>query len=91
MRSLFINSFDTAVNANYIFSLAKPTFSEKGNFWKLVEEKMLDHLQDFLTVMEDEKISGAIESLVYDTDDQTSAKQSEAKINPAGFLIWVTG
>ena len=52
---------------------------------------MLDHLQDFLTVMEDEKISGAIESLAYDTDDQTSAKQSEAKINPAGFLIWVTG
>ena len=91
MRSLFINSFDTAVNANYIFSLAEPTFSEKENFWKLVEEKMLDHLQDFLTVMEDEKISGAIESLAYDTDDQTSAKQSEAKINPAGFLIWVTG
>ena len=52
---------------------------------------MLDHLQGFLIVMEAEKISGAIESSAYDTDDETSAKESEAKINLAGFLKWVTG
>ena len=90
-RSLFINSFNTAVNANYVFSLVEPTFSEEGSFWKTVEEKMLDHLQDFLMMMEDEKIFGATESLVYNTDDETSAKESEAKINPAGFLKWMTG
>ena len=52
---------------------------------------MLDHLQAFLMVMEDEKIPGAIESLAYDTDDETSAKESESKINTAGLLKWVTG
>ena len=91
LRSLFINSFDRFVNANYVFSLVEPTFSEEGSFRKPVEEKMLDHLQDFLIMMEDEKISGATESLAYDIDDETSAKESEAKINSAGFLKWVTG
>ena len=36
-------------------------------------------------------MSGVTESLTYDTDDETSAKESEIKINPAGFLKWVTG
>ena len=40
LRSLFINFFDTAVNANDVFSLA-----EEGTFRRSVEEKMLDHLQ----------------------------------------------
>ena len=75
MRSLFINSFHTAVNANYVSSLVEATFSEEGSFRKSVEEKMLDHLHDFLIVMEDEKVSGAIESLAYDMDDETSAKE----------------
>ena len=52
---------------------------------------MLHHLQDFLIMMEDEKSSGVTESLTYDTDDETSAKESEIKINLAGFLKWVTG
>ena len=86
-----MNSFDKAVNANYVFLLVEPTFSEEGKFWKSVKEKVLDHLQGFLIVMEDEKMSGAIESLEYDTDEETSAKQSEAKINLAGFLKWMTG
>ena len=91
LRSLFINFFDNAVNANYVFSLVKPTFSNEGSFRKSVKVKMLDHLQDFLIIMEDEKISGATESLGYDTDDETSVKESEAKINSAGFLKRVTG
>ena len=63
LRSLSINSFETVVNANYVFSLVEPTFSDKGSFRKSVEEKMLDNLQDFLIMTEDEKISGATESL----------------------------
>ena len=49
----------------------EPFFSENGSFRKSVEEKMLDHLQDFLIMMEDEKNSGVTESLAYDTDDET--------------------
>ena len=64
----------------------EPSFSEEGSFRKSLEEKILDHLQDFLIMMEDEKISGATESIAYHTDDETSVKESEAKINPAGFL-----
>ena len=63
LRSLSINSFETVVNANYVFSLVEPTLSDKGSFRKSVEEKMLDNLQDFLIMTEDEKISGATESL----------------------------
>ena len=47
LRSLFINSFDTAVNANYVFSLVEPTFSEEGSFWKSVQKNMLDHFTGF--------------------------------------------
>ena len=91
LGSLFINSFDTAVNASYVFSLLEPTFSVEGSFRNLVEEKMLDHLQDFLMMMKDENISCVTESLAYDTDNETSTKESEAKINQAGFLKWSTG
>ena len=91
LASLFINSFDTAVNANYVFSLVEPSFSEEGSFRNSVEEKMFDHLQDFLIMMKDENISCVTESLAYDTDNETSTKESEAKINPAGFLKWATG
>ena len=91
LRSLFINSFDTALNANYAFSLVKPTLSEEGSFLKSVEEKMLDHLQYFLMMMRNQTISGVKESLAYDTDNETSVKVSDDKINPADFLKWVTG
>ena len=91
LRSLFINYSDTVVNANYIFFLVEPTFSNEGSFRKSIEQKMLGHLQDFLITMEDEKISSVSESLAYRTEDKTSAKESEAKINSAGFLKWVTG
>ena len=76
LGSLFINSFDTAVNASYVFSLLEPTFSVEGSFRNLVEEKMLDHLQDFLMMMKDENISCVTESLAYDTDNETSTKWS---------------
>ena len=46
---------------------------------------MFDHLQYFLIMMEDEKISGVTDSLAYNTGNETSAKKSDAKINPAGF------
>ena len=63
LRSLSINSFETVVNANYVFSLVESTLSDKGSFRKSVEEKMVDNLQDFLIMTEDEKISDAAESL----------------------------
>ena len=91
LRSLSINSFETVVNTNYVFSLVEPTLSDKGSFRKSAEEKMLDNLQDFLIMTEDEKISDATESLAYYADDEISAKELEAKINPAGFLKWVAG
>ena len=91
LRSLSINSFETVVNANYVFSLVEPTLSDKGSFRKSVEEKMFDNLQDFLIMTEDERISGATEFLAYYADDEISAKELEAKINPAGFLKWVAG
>ena len=91
LRSLSINSFETVVNANYVFSLVEPTLSDKGSFRKSVEEKMLDNLQDFLIMTEDEKISGATESLAQYADDEISAKELEANINPAGFLKWLIG
>ena len=59
-------------------------FPEEGSFRTSVEEKMLDHLQNFLIMMEDEKISGVTDSLGYNTGNETSAKKLEAKINPAG-------
>ena len=60
-------------------------FPEEGSFRTSVEEKMFDHLQYFLIMMEDEKISGVTDSLAYNTGNETSAKKSDAKINPAGF------
>ena len=52
---------------------------------------MLDHLQYFLMMMRNQTISGVKESLAYDTDNETSVKVSDDKINPADFLKWVTG
>ena len=40
LRILFISSFATAVNANYVFSMVEPTLSDESSLRKSVVEKM---------------------------------------------------
>ena len=42
-----------AVDANYLFSIIQPKFSEPGSIRKEKEESMMDFLQDFLFQLED--------------------------------------
>ena len=46
------------VDANYLAGLLRPQYSPEGSSRRLVEEKVVDHLQDFLLSLEDDNITG---------------------------------
>ena len=54
-KALFVQDDhdESAVDANYLFSIMNPEFSEAGSTRKEIEESMMDFLQDFLFGLED--------------------------------------
>lgn len=54
-KEIFIMGSDD-VNANYLFSLMYPEYSEDGTTLKQIEESIMDLFQDFLFSLEDDKI-----------------------------------
>ena len=68
-HSLFVRGQQKAVDADYVFSLLKPKFSEDGSSRRVEKEQMTDYFQDFLMGLEDEKVGGDAEALAYATGD----------------------
>ena len=92
----------SSVDANYVVSLLRPQYSEGGTVTRTVEEKLFDHLHDFIMSIEDTTVTGHIEELAYDhedTEDKAGGKHNVeevqetqvADISPSGMLGWLTG
>ena len=89
-KEIFIMGSDV-VDANYLFSLMYPEYSEDGTTLKQIEESIMDLFQDFLFSLEDDKI-------VSSNDDDDKAGPSgdnevfqAADLTPAGVMGWLTG
>ena len=99
-KSLFIIGPTEEVNANYVFSLVKPSYSIEGSDRHQTEENIIDNFQDVLMALEDENVSGYFEPLPWrdknnphddDYDEDEVKFSTSADISPAGVLGWLTG
>lgn len=102
-RGLFVMGKQTKVDANYLFSLMAPEFSPQGSSHRCTEEQVMDHFQDFLLSLEDDKVTGYAEPVAWKAEDDLNVlqqsppddKEMEQLINPdltpAGVLGWLTG
>ena len=100
-KEIFIKGSDK-VDANYLFSLMFPEYSEDGTTLKQIEESIMDLLQDFLFSLEDDKIvSGYTEAMssndgnaeIGDTAGSSEGNEvfQVADLTPAGVMGWLTG
>lgn len=89
-------------DANYLFSLISPAYSEVGSSRKSSEEIIMDHFQDFLMEVEDTQITGYKEVVAWKADgDQDQDKLDSAESNDEhsitpdvsipGIMGWLTG
>ena len=89
---LFVKDGSEHVDSNYVFSLIKPIFSEESSSKRIYEEAIIDHLQDYLNMVEDEKVTGYSAPLAYACEETLdNQKEQCAEISSAGILKWLTG
>ena len=91
-----MDSLLQVIDANYVVSCLIPCYSE------VVEEEILDHFQDLLISLEDERVMSYTEDLAWNNgDDWDSLLDAEDKdergscqapdLTPGGILKWLTG
>lgn len=102
-RSLFVIGQQKKVDANYLFSLMVPEYSVEGSSHRHTEEQVMDHFQDFLLTLEDERITGYAEPIAWKAEDDLNVLQQgppdgeeieeliSPDLTPAGVLGWLTG
>ncbi|CAH3033261.1 unnamed protein product [Porites lobata] len=96
-KPLFVKGSNQVVDANYVFSLVNPSYSEQGSSKRPLEEAVIDNLQDFLMSLEDEQITGYSEPVAWKDFNDTNTESSEVErfqsmdTTPSGVLGWLTG
>ncbi|KAL9961148.1 hypothetical protein ACROYT_G030041 [Oculina patagonica] len=102
-QSLFVIGQQKKVDANYLFSLMVPEYSLEGSSHRHTEEQVMDHFQDFLLTLQDERISGYAEAIAWKAEDDLNVLQQDPpdggkreelispELTPAGVLGWLTG
>ena len=103
-KELFVKGNESCiVDANYVYSLMSPVYSDEGTSKRVLEDSVLDHFQDFLMALEDESICGYTEAIAWEDaysskeipDDAVPTEENSqfktANLTPAGVLGWLTG
>ena len=102
-KQYFVIGQTQPVDANFVFSLMKPRYSEEGSTWKEIEKNMMDMFQDFLNLSEDsdEMVTGYSEAVSWnylETDEcpqpcygGEDEKFQLPEISVPGLLGWLTG
>ena len=99
-KSLFVKGHIDDVDANYLAGLLQPQYSSQGSSRRYVEEKVVDHFQDFLLSLEDENITGYSAPVAWNYEDsqlEDKAESSEAEkfhspdLTASGVMGWLTG
>ena len=104
-KPLFVKGHISDVDANYLAGALNPQYSPEGSSKRLVEEKVVDHFQDFLLSLEDENITGysapiawnyAEDSQLQDRaefpgESSESEKFHSPELTASGVMGWLTG
>jgi len=102
-KSLFVKlgSEKGNISANELFSMVDPQYSEPGSSRRQVEEIVMDHLQDFLMSLEDDRnIMGYAFPVTWNYKEQQDNEQHSSQpteefetpeLTPSGIMGWLTG
>ena len=98
-RSLFVIDFknDFVPDADYLFSLMKPIYSEEGSTKRVIEESVMDYLQDVLIAIEDTPVSGYSTAVAWNYgESENDASTSEEvfqtpDMSVGGIMGWLIG
>ena len=103
-KQLFVIGIECQnVDANYVFSLLSPEYSDDGTSKRIFENAIMDNFQDFLNTLEDESICGYTEAIAWNDGNPTeqvsdgteelgeNSQFQMANLTPAGVLGWLTG
>ena len=103
-KELFVRGNESyAVDANYVYSLMSPEYSEEGTSKRVLEDSVLDQFQDFLMTLEDESACGYTEAIAWEDSYSTKEMPDDAgrtkenpqfkteNLTPASVLGWLTG
>eukprot|EP00794_Sanderia_malayensis_P014638 gene14638-16157_t len=98
-QALFIKGKADEVDANYLVNLLYPDFPEKGNQHRAAEDQVLDNFQDFISCLEDQKMSSIASAVAWNYDDEDDEyKESNgeeryqcADLTQAGVMQWLAG
>ena len=72
---------DFVPDADYLFSLMEPVYSDEGSAKHVVEESILDYLQDVLNAIEDTPVSR------YSTAVAWNYKESESSVSTSEGMV----
>ena len=104
-KPLFVKGHISDVDANYLAGALNPQYSPEGSSKRLMEEKVVDHFQDFLLSLEDENIAGYSAPIAwnYAEDSQLQdraefpgesseiEKFHSPELTSSGVMGWLTG
>ena len=102
-QPLFVNGIfkeQLTPDANYLFSLMNPQYSQAGSSRRLIEENVMDHFQDCLNSIEDCNIVGHSAAVAWNYKDdnldceiqEVGAETFESpNLTVAGVMGWLTG
>ena len=104
-RSLFVNgNLEYLIpDSDYLFSIMTPLYATESASKRLVEEKVMDHLQDTLNAFEDENLTGTKAALAWneqkgvdiDNEDDADVEEREKFESPSisipKVMGWLTG
>lgn len=104
LKELFVRGNESHIaDANYVYSLMSPKYSDDGTSKRVLENSVMDHFQDFLMALEDETICGYTEAIAWKDGNPTEQNEggadgtdensqfSNVSLTPAGVLGWLTG
>lgn len=78
-KELFLINQDE-VDANYVVSLLRPQFSEKGMSKRAADETVFDHHHDFILTSGDTTVTGYTEERANDHQDTEDMASGEHKL-----------
>ena len=99
-KPLFVKGHIDDVDANYLAGLLRPQYSPEGSSRKLVEEKVVDHLQDSLLSLEDDNITGYSAPMAWNYEESHLQDKVEfaaeeqfhsPDLTASGVMGWLTG
>ena len=94
-KTLFIIGNKNTVDANYILSILRPSYSPEGSTRKIIEVSIIDFFQDLLFSIEDaDNIAPHSEyAITIEEDEEDNCTQlfKKSELTVPGVLAWLTG